>query len=376
MKKRILFIFGTRPEAIKLAPLIKTLQKDSYFDVHICLTSQHKKMLSQVVDFFEIKGKFNLKIMKPGQNLHDITINVLKGLKSIIVKVKPHLVVVQGDTTTTFTAALAAFYQKVPIAHVEAGLRTNRKYLPFPEEVNRRLVSSLADIHLASTVQAKENLRKEGVKNKLIFVTGNTIIDALFFTLRKVKKTTPSAFDGICSNLKGKKVILVTGHRRESFGKAFKSICLALKDISIKHPNVIIIYPVHLNPNVQKPVYNILKNVDNVYLLEPISYPEFVWLINKSYFIVTDSGGVQEEAPSLGKPVLVIREVTERPEGVKRGVAKLVGTDRREIANNISSLVTNEKHYRSMSKRMNIYGDGKASIRIKNIFKKYLSSLN
>jgi len=372
VKKNILFILGTRPEAIKLFSVIAALSKDSNFKVKVCLTSQHIQMLSPIVNFFKIKADFNLKIMRKHQDLYDITINVLKSIKSILNKAKPDLVIVQGDTTTAFTAALAAFYEKIPVAHVEAGLRTNMKYLPFPEEINRSCISVLADIHLAPTLEAKKNLLKLGIKSKFIFVTGNTVIDSLLFTAKKIQKSIPVFFKKINSKYENCKVILVTGHRRENFGKAFKDICSALKEVALKYPKVVIVYPVHLNPNVRKPVFKILGGIKNIYLIEPLNYPDFIWLLNRSYFVVTDSGGVQEEAPSLGKPVLVMREVTERPEGIRKGAVKLVGSSPRKIVKNISLLISDKNQYCKMARVRNIYGDGKASQRIKNIIKRYL----
>lgn len=377
-KKKILFVFGTRPEAIKLAPLIRILKKDHFFNVHVCLTSQHKKMLSQVMNFFEIQENFDLNIMKQNQDLYDVTIKVLHNIRSILQRLKPDLVILQGDTTSSFVAGLAAFYQKIPIAHVEAGLRTYNKYQPFPEEINRTAISSMADLHFAPTLQAKYNLKKEGIKNNNVFITGNTIIDALLYTCKKIKNINyiPSFFKKIYHNINKKNIILVTGHRRESFGRPLREICLSLKEIAKKFKQNVIIYPVHLNPNVRKPVLDILKKIENIHLIEPLSYPDFIWLLKKSHFVVTDSGGLQEEAAFLGKPVLVMRDVTERPEGISCGVAKLTGTNKNQIINNITKLLLNEKIYSAMSKRTNVYGNGKASIKIKNILKKYFKNYN
>jgi UDP-N-acetylglucosamine 2-epimerase (non-hydrolysing) len=369
--KRILFVFGTRPEAIKLAPLIIELKKDSSFEIKICLTSQHKQMLGQVIEFFQLKEDFNLNIMKQNQDLYDVTINTLKGLRGVFKKYKPDMIIVQGDTTSAFIAALAAFYEKISIAHIEAGLRTFNKYLPYPEEINRSLITAVADIHFAPTQKAEQNLIHEGIEKNRILVTGNTGIDALFYTSNKIKKTIPSFFKRINIKNRNAKIITITGHRRESFGKPFENLCKAIKDIAIKHPEVTLIYPVHLNPNVQKPVYSILKKISNVYLIEPLNYPDFVWLLNRSYLVLTDSGGIQEEAPSIGKPVIVMREVTERPEGVREGVVKLVGTDREKIVRTVNKLLSDTKLYKKMSTPCLVYGDGKASKRIRQFLKDF-----
>lgn len=362
---KILFFFGTRPEAIKLAPLIKELQKSTeIFEVNVCVSAQHREMLDQVLDFFEIKPDYDLNIMKHNQDLFDITRNILKGIKEVIVNFKPDWLVVQGDTTSTFVGALAAFYEKIKIAHIEAGLRSFNKYSPFPEEVNRVLTTHLSDVHFAPTNEARANLLREGVSSDKILVVGNTSIDALFYCLEKVSKEKIEyfrIFKGVDFN---KRIILVTGHRRESFGKPFEDICNALREIALRN-DVEIIYPVHLNPNVRKPVFSILKGLKNVYLIEPLDYPSFVWIMNRSYLILTDSGGVQEEAPSLGKPVLVMRDVTERNEGVEAGTARVVGTNRERIVNEIIRLLTNKKEYEAMAKSVNPYGDGKACKRIR-----------
>jgi UDP-N-acetylglucosamine 2-epimerase (non-hydrolysing) len=373
---KVLLIFGTRPEAIKMAPVIKTLEKEKLIESKICVTAQHREMLDQVLDFFEIRPDYDLNIMKKNQDLYDVTSNVLFGLKEILNDFKPDVVLVHGDTTTTFAASLAAFYQKIKIGHVEAGLRTYNLYSPWPEEANRELTGILVNYHFAPTKSAKENLIKEGKNPENIIVTGNTVIDALFLALKKIEKNEKLK-NNIINNIKkqypliikNKKIILVTGHRRENFGEGFLNICEALKEIAINNPEIDIVYPVHLNPNVQKPVKEILSDIRNVYLIEPLNYPEFVYLMKQSYFIITDSGGIQEEAPSLGKPVLVMRDTTERPEEVKAGTVKLVGTDKEKIIKEAQKLIDNKKEYEKMSKAHNPYGDGRATARIVNFLK-------
>ncbi len=369
MKKRILFVFGTRPEAIKLAPLIHELQRfPEVFDVRICVTAQHRQMLDQVLRFFEIIPDTDLNIMKPGQTLFDVTSESLTGLRNIIQSTTPDWVVVQGDTTTVFTAALASYYNHIRIAHVEAGLRSFNKFAPFPEEINRVITTHLADLHFCPTENARTNLLREGIKEGDIAVVGNTVIDALLYGVSKVKNHAAGdfgdAFRGIRDGDLEKRIVLVTGHRRENFGKPFEDICRALKEIA-SHDNVAIIYPVHLNPNVRKPVFEILKGIDNVHLIEPLEYPAFIWLMEKSYLILTDSGGVQEEAPSLGKPVLVMREVTERTEGIDAGTAKLVGTNPETIIRETVMLLDDPQQYKAMANRKNPYGDGRTSRRIR-----------
>ncbi len=370
-KFKILLIFGTRPEAIKLAPLIKEFEKYAeIFETKVCITAQHREMLDQVLKFFKIKPDFDLNIMKPNQSLSELTANMIKEIEPVLQNFRPDLVFVQGDTTTAFVGALSAFYQKVSIAHIEAGLRSFNKYSPFPEEINRVLVGHLADYHFAPTEKAKENLFNENIK-KNVYVVGNTVIDALFLGLDIIKKQGEEKFYKFFNFLDfSKKIILVTGHRRESFGKPFENICNALKEIAQKHKDVEIVYPVHLNPNVRKPVFEILKGTENIHLIEPLEYPYLIWLMNKSYLVLTDSGGIQEEAPSLGKPVLVMREVTERTEGIEAGTAKLVGTNREKIAEEVSLLLEDKNEYRKMSKAVNPYGDGKASERIREIIEK------
>lgn len=365
-KYKVLFIFGTRPEAIKMAPVIKEFKKHTDFNVKICTTAQHREMLDQVLKFFNIKSDYDLNLMKPNQSIFDITVNALKALEKVLDLEKPDLIFVQGDTTTALVGALAGFYKKVKIAHIEAGLRSYNKYSPFPEEINRVLVGHLADYHFAPTEKAKENLLKENIKEN-VYVVGNTVIDALFLVLDIIRKTGEGEYYKYFHFIDfSKKIILVTGHRRESFGKSFENICYALKEIS-ERKDVEIVYPVHLNPNVRKIVNRILKGVKNIHLIEPLDYPYMIWLMNKAYLILTDSGGIQEEAPSLGKPVLVMRKVTERVEGLKAGTAKLVGTDKEKIVIETLELLNNKKKYEKMAKAVNPYGDGKASQRIKSI---------
>ncbi len=368
--KKVLFVFGTRPEAIKFAPLIKQFKNDTDFITKICITSQHKEMLKQVIDFFNLPVDYDLHIMEPNQTLFKISSKILERIEPVLEDFEPQLIFVQGDASSAFLAALAGFYKKIKIAHLEAGLRSYNKYAPFPEEINRVLISHMADYHFAPTKQAKENLKKEGIK-KNVWVVGNTVIDALFLTLDIIKKDEEK-YKKFFSFLDfNKKIILVTGHRRESFGEPFRQICLALKEIATKfEKEVEIVYPVHLNPNVRKPVFEILSHQKNIYLIEPLEYPYLVWLLNKSYLVLTDSGGIQEEAPSLGKPVLVMREVTERIEGIKAGTAKLVGTKKESIVKNTTLLLTKTSLYKKMAKAKNPYGDGKSSERVVEIIKK------
>ena len=374
--KKVLIVFGTRPEAIKMAPLIKELEKNQdIFDIKVCVTAQHREMLDQVLDIFDIEPDYDLDIMKPNQDLYDITSNILLKIRDVLNDSKPDIVLVHGDTTTTFATTLASFYQKIDVGHVEAGLRTGNIYSPWPEEANRKLTAALAKYHFAPTKSAKENLLKEGIKEENIIVTGNTVIDALFLMLEKIEKDNNlkekilNKFQQIFNSqlsILNSQFILVTGHRRENFGKGFLNICNALKEIALNNPEINIIYPVHLNPNVRKPVNEILKDIKNIYLIEPLEYPEFVYLMSKSYLILTDSGGIQEEAPSLGKPVLVMRENTERPEAVDAGTVKLVGTNKEKIVKEVENLLKNKIEYDKMSKAINPYGDGKASERIIN----------
>jgi UDP-N-acetylglucosamine 2-epimerase (non-hydrolysing) len=375
---KILLVFGTRPEAIKMAPLVKELERAEGVLSRVCVTAQHRKMLDQVLDMFNIIPDYDLNLMKSGQDLYDITIGVLTGLRGVLNDYKPDVVLVHGDTTTTSAASLAAFYQKIKVGHVEAGLRTNDRYSPFPEEINRQITSVLADYHFAPTINSKENLLKENKNLKNIIVVGNTVIDALFLTLDKInnsKELQQGIYDQLYANnyklQSDKKIILVTGHRRESFGEGFINICEALKAIAINNPDIDIVYPVHLNPNVQEPVIRILSNIDNIFIIEPLQYETFVYMMSKSYFIITDSGGVQEEAPSLGKPVLVMRDNTERPEAVKAGTVKLVGVNKESIAIEAQKLLNDNCEYKRMSRAHNPYGDGNTSKRIVDFLKKH-----
>jgi len=365
--RKILTVFGTRPEAIKMAPLLHALASDERFDATLCVTAQHREMLDQVLELFEIVPDFDLNIMKPGQTLNDVTTAILVGLKPILEELKPDVVLVHGDTATTFAASLASYYQKVKVGHVEAGLRTGNIYSPWPEEANRKLTSAITNFHFAPTAGSKQNLLNEGVSEDDIAVTGNTVIDALFWVREKLKqdkslsRTLSAIFNYLDPN---KKLILVTGHRRESFGGGFERICEALRQIASKHPETQVLYPVHLNPNVQEPVNHLLKCIDNVFLIEPQQYLPFYYLMERASIILTDSGGIQEEAPSLGKPVLVMRETTERPEAVDAGTVRLVGTDVDLIVAQVSLLLTNPAEYHKMSKAHNPYGDGLACGRI------------
>ena len=373
--KKVLLVFGTRPEAIKMAPLVKAFESESSIISKVCVTAQHREMLDQVLDMFEIKPDYDLDIMKPGQDLFDVTSNVLLGLKNVLSDFQPDIVLVHGDTSTTSSAALAAFYSKVKVGHVEAGLRTGDIYSPWPEEANRQITGVLANYHFSPTTTSQDNLLRENKNPKDIIVTGNTVIDALFLALDKIEKNETlknQIIEKINSEYKlpdNKKIILVTGHRRENHGQGFINICEALKTIATNNPDIDIVYPVHLNPNVQKPVNEILSNTPNVYLINPLQYESFLYLMNKSYFIITDSGGVQEEAPSLGKPVLVMRDTTERPEALDAGTVKLVGTNKELIIKEAQKLLDDESEYNTMSKAHNPYGDGKACERIVKFIK-------
>ncbi len=365
---KILSIFGTRPEAIKMAMLVKKLNQNAGIKHYLCVTGQHREMLDQVLSFFEIVPDYDLNIMKQGQDLTDITCAVLKGIRDLFKKDHPDIILVQGDTTTSMAASLAAFYAGIKIGHIEAGLRTGNLQAPFPEEANRLLVSRLSDFHFAPTIRNKQNLEAEGIPSDRIIVTGNTVIDALLYAKDKVNSFTDDVNDSCVKQLfkERQKIILVTGHRRENFGKGFINICKALKHVAVKYPEINIVYPVHLNPNVQTPVTEILDGIKNIHLIKPLLYPDFVYAMKQSYFIVTDSGGVQEEAPSLGKPVLVMRETTERPEALDAGTVKLVGANQDKIIEGIENLLINEDIYLSMSKAHNPYGDGLAALRIMN----------
>lgn len=367
---KILIIFGTRPEAIKMAPVVKSFQAAwPRFQTVVCVTAQHREMLDQVLKLFDITPDHDLNIMQPGQDLFDITCNILSGLKRVLDLVRPDLILVHGDTTTTLAASLAAYYARIPVGHVEAGLRTGNKYAPFPEEVNRKLTGSIADLHFAPTETARANLLREGVDPAAIHVTGNTVIDALLSVIQRLEANPAlkTALDQKFSFLDAKKrLILVTGHRRENFGEGFQNICNALADIATSAPDVEVLYPVHLNPNVRAPVTEILASrcLVNVHLIEPVDYLPFVYLMNRAHLIITDSGGVQEEAPSLGKPVLVMRDTTERPEAVTAGTVRLVGTSREAIVKETLNLLRNSDDYLTMSRAHNPYGDGHAVERI------------
>ena len=380
--KKILLTFGTRPEAIKMAPLVKEFQKyPDKFKTYVCVTGQHREMLDQVLELFEINPDFDLNIMKQGQDLYDITANVLLGFKNVLNEVKPDLVLVHGDTTTSTVAALAAFYQQILVGHVEAGLRTYNIYSPFPEEMNRQITSKIAKYHFSPTPLSKANLIKEGVNENDTYITGNTVIDALFMVLDKIKSNSMVeqnlrniiATKGYnMSRLKEhKKIVLITGHRRENFGEGFINICKGIKKLVTKYENVDFIYPMHLNPNVREPIRSVfgenLNAYKNIFFIEPLEYLSFVYLMEKSFLVLTDSGGIQEEAPSLGKPVLVMRETTERPEALDAGTVKLVGTNSSKIFDEVSKLIDDEDYYKSMSQASNPYGDGLSSKRIVEI---------
>ena len=373
MIKKILIVFGTRPEAIKLGVLIKTLCHDKRFVIKVCITAQHRSMLDDVLELFEINPDYDLNIMENEISLNDITIKILSGLDNILQEFKPDVVLIQGDTTTVLTAALASYYRQIPIAHIEAGLRTDNIYSPWPEEGNRKMVSSITQYHFAPTISAKNNLLKENINSNVIYVTGNTVIDSLFWAKNKIQndKKLEEKLDKDFSFIDpAKRTILVTGHRRESFGSGFKNICEALKQIANNNQNVQIIFPVHLNPNIQKPVSEILKGIENINLIQPQNYIKFQYLMTKSFIILTDSGGIQEEAPSLGKPVLVMRNITERPEAIEGGTVKLVGTDINKIINSVDLLLNNKNEYQKMSLSHNPYGDGRACSRIVEILAK------
>lgn len=377
--KKIMLVFGTRPEAIKMAPLVKEFQKHTEdFETIVCVTAQHREMLDQVLHLFEITPDYDLNIMKQGQDLYDVTSRVLLGMRDVLKETKPDVVLVHGDTTTSTAAALAAFYQQIPVGHVEAGLRTHNIYSPWPEEMNRLITSRIATYNFAPTLLSKQNLLKENVNPDSILVTGNTVIDALRQVVTKIK--TDSKLDAELedtlkqcgydvSRLKdGKKMVLITGHRRENFGDGFISMCTAIKDLTQKYPDVDFVYPMHLNPNVRKPIHEVfgedLSNLGNMFFIEPLEYLSFVYLMEKSNIVLTDSGGIQEEAPGLGKPVLVMRDTTERPEALDAGTVKLVGTEYDKIVNEVSTLIEDKKAYEKMSMAVNPYGDGIACGRI------------
>lgn len=377
--KKVMLVFGTRPEAIKMAPLVREFQKHlEYFKTIVCVTGQHREMLDQVLNIFEIKPDYDLNIMKQGQDLYDVTARVLMGMRDVLKEAQPNVVLVHGDTTTSTAAALAAFYQQIPVGHVEAGLRTHNIYSPWPEEMNRQITGRIATYHFAPTPLSKHNLLAEGVKEEHIYVTGNTVIDALYMVVDKIKKNKEldTELGGLLKRagydvnrlLGEKKLVLITGHRRENFGVGFIHMCTAIKDLTKKYPDVDFVYPMHLNPNVRKPIHEVfgddLSNLGNMFFIEPLEYLSFVYLMEKSTIVLTDSGGIQEEAPGLGKPVLVMRDTTERPEALEAGTVKLVGTDYDKILNEVSALLNSEVYYNSMSKAVNPYGDGKSCHRI------------
>lgn len=369
--KKILLVFGTRPEAIKMAPLVKAFQKDTeHFETRVCVTAQHRQMLDQVLEVFGITPEYDLNIMAPNQDLYDITAKVLMGLQEVLKDFRPDTVLVHGDTTTSMAASLAAFYMQIPVGHVEAGLRTYNMLSPWPEEMNRQVTDRICTYYFAPTEQSKKNLLQENIDEKKIFITGNTVIDALLMAV-DIISSTPGMEEKIAKELQEKgytvgsrEYILVTGHRRENFGEGFLHICKAIKELAALHPDMDIVYPVHLNPNVQKPVYELLSGVDNVYLISPLDYLPFIYAMQHSTLLLTDSGGVQEEAPSLGKPVLVMRDTTERPEAVEAGTVKLVGTDAEAIVSNVTALLQDKEMYKRMSETHNPYGDGQACERI------------
>jgi UDP-N-acetylglucosamine 2-epimerase (non-hydrolysing) len=376
LKNKILIIFGTRPEAIKMAPVVRKMKESGEWPgLKVCVTAQHREMLDQVLEIFGIHPDYDLNVMKPNQDLYNLTSTVLLGLGEILDEYKPELVMVHGDTTTSFCAALAAYYKQIPVAHVEAGLRTGNIYAPWPEEINRKLTGAITKYHFAPTESARLNLEKEGIKEN-IFVTGNTVIDALQIAVNMIHSDQALQSE-IIRDITGKgyplgagrKIILITGHRRENFGEGFINICKAIKEIAEKYPETDLVYPVHFNPNVKKPVFELLGETPNIYLTEPMDYLPFIYLMEKSFIVLTDSGGIQEEAPSLGKPVIVMRDTTERPEAVEAGTVKLVGTDTSIIIREISNLMENEDQYAAMSKAHNPYGDGNAAARIVDVLK-------
>jgi len=382
--KKVMLVFGTRPEAIKMAPLVKEFQKQSeQFKTIVCVTGQHREMLDQVLNLFEITPDYDLNIMKQGQDLYDVTARVLVGMRDVLKEAQPDVVLVHGDTTTSTAAALAAFYQQIPVGHVEAGLRTHNIYSPWPEEMNRLITGRIATYHFSPTPLSKENLLKENVAESAITVTGNTVIDALFMVVDKIKKNSTLSNE-LATLLKtagydtsrltdGKKLVLITGHRRENFGEGFINMCTAIKDLTQKYPDVDFVYPMHLNPNVRKPIHEVfgedLSNLGNMFFIEPLEYLSFVYLMEQSTIVLTDSGGIQEEAPGLGKPVLVMRDTTERPEALEAGTVKLVGTNYEKIVGEVSRLLDDAEYYDTMSKAVNPYGDGLACERIVDALK-------
>ena len=374
---KVLSVFGTRPEAIKMAPLVKHLQDDPCFDAQVAVTAQHREMLDQVLELFTIDPDYDLNLMQPGQDLYDVTTRVLLGMRSVLEESKPDLVLVHGDTATTFATSLAAFYQQIPVGHVEAGLRTGNLYSPWPEEANRQLTGRLAQWHFAPTERNRQALLSEQIVDKNILVTGNTVIDALQLVVQKISESETLQQSikmqlnkaGLSADITQQRYVLMTGHRRENFGQGFENICKALKTLSETNPNTHFVYPVHLNPQVQEPVNRLLSGCDNVHLIDPLGYEPFVYLMQHSYLVLTDSGGVQEEAPGLGKPVLVMRETTERPEAVEAGTVRLVGTDPDVMINAVQSLLDDPDTYAGMARAHNPYGDGKACSRIVEFLK-------
>lgn len=384
---KIMLVFGTRPEAIKMAPVVKEFQKHpELFETIVCVSGQHRQMLDQVLELFEIKPDYDLDIMKPGQDLYDVTSKVLLGMRDVLDQAKPDIVLVHGDTTTSTAAALAAFYAQIPVGHVEAGLRTHNIYSPWPEEINRQLTGRIASYNFSPTPLSRKNLLEENIEDSKILVTGNTVIDALHWVVDKIngdpelQKTLSdelkdSGYD-VARLQNGRKLVLITGHRRENFGDGFISICKAIKTLAEKYPDVDFVYPMHLNPNVRQPIHEIfgenLNRYKNLFFIEPLEYPAFVYIMEKAYLVLTDSGGIQEEAPGLGKPVLVMRDTTERPEALEAGTVKLVGTDYQKIVSEVSALIDDKDYYTSMAEAVNPYGDGRASSRIVD----HLSRLN
>lgn len=379
--KKVMLVFGTRPEAIKMAPLVKEFQRNQEkFNTIVCVTGQHREMLDQVLGLFEIVPDYDLNIMKQGQDLYDVTARVLIGMRDVLKEVQPDVVLVHGDTTTSTAAALAAFYQQIPVGHVEAGLRTHNIYSPWPEEMNRLITGRIATYHFAPTVLSRENLLKENVSDDAIIVTGNSVIDALYWVVNKIKSDVQLnvELESVLKNagydvsrlVNDRKLVLITGHRRENFGDGFINMCMAIKDLTRKYPDVDFVYPMHLNPNVRKPIKEVfgedLSNLENMFFIEPLEYLSFVYLMEKSTIVLTDSGGIQEEAPGLGKPVLVMRDTTERPEALEAGTVKLVGTNYAKIIGEVSALLDNEEYYNKMSQAINPYGDGLACERIIN----------
>jgi len=373
---KVLSVFGTRPEAIKMAPLVNLLKQDSSIDSRVCVTGQHREMLDQVLKLFHIVPEYDLAIMKAGQDLYDVSTSILLNIKPVLRDFQPDIVLVHGDTSTTFAAALACYYEKTAVGHVEAGLRTGNIYSPWPEEANRRLTGAITTLHFAPTSTSEQNLLVENVNPAHVFVTGNTVIDALHQVVAKInadQQLSAQFAEKFPWGEDGRRLILVTGHRRESFGSGFENICAALKTIAERFPEADVVYPVHLNPNVREPVFRLLSNSPNVHLIEPQDYLPFVYLMSRSYLVLTDSGGIQEEAPSLGKPVLVMRDTTERPEAVAAGTVKLVGTDEAVIVAEVSKLMTDQQYYQSMSFAHNPYGDGQACLRIVDAIKQYFN---